>query len=81
MSVDPKEILIIGGGSIYAAFLQRVRRLYVTWVHAEIEGDTHFPHFDLDAWREVRRDSHRADEKNPYDHEFVVYEPATAAAP
>ena len=74
MSIDPKEIMIIGGASVYEAFLHRVRRMYVTYVEAHIDGDTRFPNVDFADWNEVRREEHRADKDNPYDHRFIVYE-------
>jgi len=76
MSIDPKEIMIIGGASVYEAFLHRVRRMYITFVQADVAGDTRFQDVDFDDWNDVRRDAHRADERNPYDHQFVVYERA-----
>lgn len=37
------EVMIIGGGQIYAEALPMVDRIYVTQVHAEVEGDAFFP--------------------------------------
>ena len=74
MSIDPKEVMVIGGAAVYEALLPRVRRMYVTIVHAQLDGDTRFPAVDLSAWSEVGRNEHRADERNPYDYAFYVYE-------
>lgn len=46
------ELFVIGGAQLYAAALPIADRLYVTDVHAEIEGDTWFPAFDREAWVE-----------------------------
>ena len=43
---------------------------------AGFEGDTLFPEFDLTDWKEVRRESRQADERNAYDFDFFVYERA-----
>lgn len=52
-----EEAMVIGGAQIYAAVLDEVERLYLTEVHADIAGDTHFPEVDWSAWREtVRRE-------------------------
>lgn len=80
MSIDPKEIVVIGGASVYEAFLPRVRRMYITFVETHLEGEARFPEVDFGSWREVRRDEHRADDHNPYDHRFVVYERAPGRA-
>jgi dihydrofolate reductase len=50
------EIMVIGGGDIYAQVLPIATRLYWTEVDAEPEGDTWFPAFDRAAWREVARE-------------------------
>ena len=54
---DPEQIWIIGGGSIYAAFLRRCKRVYLTQVDAVAEDpDTFFPNLDrLPGWSVERR--------------------------
>ncbi len=37
------ELLVIGGGAVYEAFLSRAQSLYLTLVHACPEGDCYFP--------------------------------------
>ena len=37
------EIMLAGGAELYALALPRADRLYMTLVHAEIEGDTRVP--------------------------------------
>jgi dihydrofolate reductase len=46
---------VIGGASLYAAALPRATLLFVTEVAARVAGDTFFPPWDEDAWRETRR--------------------------
>ena len=67
---------IIGGAQVYAATMELADRLYVTEVHARIEGDAHFPALVRSQWREVSREPHKADEKNQYNYDFVVYDRA-----
>jgi len=50
------EVMIIGGAALYEALLPRADRIYLTEVHAVVEGDTYFPAFDRRAWREVARE-------------------------
>ncbi|EPW3769169.1 type 3 dihydrofolate reductase, partial [Vibrio fluvialis] len=38
-----EEVMIIGGGSIYAECLPRADKLYVTLIDAHLDGDTQFP--------------------------------------
>ena len=50
--VDPNQVWLIGGGSIYAALLSHCKRVYLTVVDAEAEGaDTFFPNLEeLPEW-------------------------------
>ncbi len=71
---DVDELMILGGAGIYQQFMDRADRFYLTVVHDEFEGDTHFPAFDADQWRVEFHEGHAADEKNPYDHTFYILE-------
>ncbi|HEX4741957.1 MAG TPA: dihydrofolate reductase, partial [Caulobacteraceae bacterium] len=63
------EVCVIGGAEIFALALPRARRLYLTEVEAEPEGDVMFPPFDPSLWREIRREAHPAGPDD--DHAFV----------
>lgn len=54
--VNVDEIMIIGGAALYEATLPRADRLYITEVHATVEGDTYFPAFARDEWHESERE-------------------------
>lgn len=68
------DVYNIGGAELFRATFDRADKLNVTEVHADIPGDTFFPEIDPAHWREVARESHKKDEKNPYDYDFVTYE-------
>ena len=69
-----EEAVVIGGAQIYALALPHAQRLYLTQVHAEVEGDAHFPPLDLADWVESGREDFAAEGANPYPYSFVVYE-------
>jgi dihydrofolate reductase len=69
---DAEEIMIIGGSHIYAAFLPRADRIYLTRVQAEVAGDAYLPDIDNDKWQEVSAEKHAADDSNDYDAVFSV---------
>lgn len=71
---DVDEVIVMGGAEIYAQALPHADRLYVTLVHAEVEGDAVFPPIDLDEYQELAREDFKAEGPNPYDYSFVVYE-------
>lgn len=68
------EIMVIGGGAIYAHCLDKADRLYITHIKAAIPGDTTFPVYQSEQWRKVSSELRAADEKNCYDLDFCVYE-------
>jgi len=68
------EVFVIGGGEIYEQTLPLAGRLYVTHVHAVVDGDTYFPPFDQDAWQVVEQSRHEPDEKNAYPYSFITLE-------
>ena len=66
------EVMIIGGASFYEQMLPRADRLYLTFVHADVQGDAWFPEIDFSEWDEVERIDNVADEKNLHPHSFVI---------
>jgi dihydrofolate reductase len=74
---DDAEVFILGGAQIYAQSLHRADRMYITEVHADVEGDTTFPEFDqVVEWRLADREDYEADAKNEYPFSFLLYERA-----
>ena len=69
---DVDEVMIMGGENLYSQLLPRADRLYLTEVQAEVSGDAWFPELDQTQWQELERESHRADENNEFDYDFVV---------
>jgi len=70
---QPGEVFVAGGARVYAAALDRADAQVLTEVHLSPEGDTHYPDFDRDDWRETRREPH-LDADIPF--EFVWLERA-----
>jgi len=71
---DAEEVMVIGGGELYREALPLARRLYLTRIHAAIEGDTRFPELDPADWRETGREERPADERNDHALSFVTLE-------
>ncbi len=68
------ELMVIGGGEIYALALPRAERMHLTWVDAEAESaDTYFPRFDPAQWTIATDESHPADNKHAFAFRFVDY--------
>lgn len=73
-NTEHDEAMVIGGAEICNLAFPFTERLYLTEVHAQVEGDVFFPEFDKTQWQEISRENHQACEKNPYDYSSVVYQ-------
>lgn len=69
-----EELMVIGGAEIYRAALPLAARIYLTEVHADVEGDAFLPAIEWSEWREISRQQFAADDGNPYPYSFVVFE-------
>ena len=65
-----EEVCVIGGASLFEIALQRAKRLYLTEVDAEVEGDVVLSPIDESRWTEVRRQAYPASEGDEYP--FVI---------
>jgi dihydrofolate reductase len=71
---ESQAAFVIGGAQIYALALPLARRLYLTEIERDFEGDAFFPEFDLARWREVSRERHASGGPVGFDYAFVEYE-------
>ena len=69
-----KEIFVIGGGQIYMIAFDQANKIYMTRVHADLEGDTYFPVIEKDDWKLVSKTDNPADEKHAYAFSFQLWE-------
>ena len=67
-----KEIFIIGGGEIYKQAMEMADKIYLTRVHANIDGDTFFPVVDENKWQLTSNQEFAADEKHAFAYSFQV---------
>lgn len=74
------RLFVIGGGSIYEAFLPMADRLVLTRVHTRVEGaDAWFPEWDSSAWSLLNSESVSADERNEFAFTIETYGPSRPA--
>lgn len=69
-----EELMVVGGGEVYRAFLPIVSKIHLTLVEGAFEGDAHFPVDPLasDEWRNVHEERWDADARNPHDARYLV---------
>lgn len=73
-STHCREIFIIGGGEIYRQSIGIADKIYMTRVHASLEGDTFFPEIDPAQWHQTGNLDFPADEKHAYPYSFQTWE-------
>lgn len=67
-----REVMVIGGGEIYALALPFATRMHLTLVDAVVgDADAFFPDFDEREWRESAREHHSADAGHAFAFDFV----------
>ena len=65
--------MVIGGGRIYQECLPQADRLYLTFIDADIVGDTYFPNYEESyTWREIERAEYASDDRNAHNLTFVT---------
>lgn len=69
-----KTLYIVGGASIYKAFLPHCDAIIKTRVHGVFEGDTYFPDVDLTSFRKASEVFSPKDDNNAYDFTITVLE-------
>ncbi len=72
------ELFVIGGADVFAQCLVRADRMYLTEIDADVPGDARFPDYAADEWREVAREPHGKDARNPYPYTFLELRRASA---
>ncbi len=68
------ECFVIGGASIYKELLPYAKKMYITKIDEDFEGDSFFPEFDEKDWKVVDVEMGIFDEQNPYNYEYITYE-------
>ena len=69
------DLLVIGGGEVYALALPRAQRMHLTLVDTVVDSpDAWVPEYEAATWNEVERLAHPADERHAHAFEFLTLE-------
>lgn len=69
----PAPVFCIGGAALYRDALPLADSLYITEIGRAFDGDAMFPSWPRGEWREVARETHRAEDVSGFDYAFVTY--------
>jgi len=70
---EENEVFILGGASVFIQALPLVEKLFLTIVHAHIEGDAYFPAISLGDWELVSSEYHGTDDAHAYAFSMNLY--------
>jgi dihydrofolate reductase len=75
MVKEEGEVFVAGGGEIYRQVinLHFTRKLLLTRVYANFEGDSFFPELNTEKWELVDREDNPIDDNNKYPFAFLTY--------
>jgi dihydrofolate reductase len=68
------EVFVVGGAAVYGLALPRAQRMYLTRVHARVDGDVRFPKWCPDEWRLVWEEAHEVDDEHAYPFTFQQFD-------
>lgn len=64
------ELFVIGGAGVFKSALSICDRIYLTEVHAQVEGDVYFPQLSLKNWKLLSEQNFSKNKDN--DHDFTI---------
>ena len=71
---ESDELMVIGGGQIYAYCLPFAQKMHLTFVDTTLpQADTWFPIFEDGTWHEDYSEEHASDEKHNFAYRFVDF--------
>ena len=71
--VDEEEHFVIGGAMIYKLLMPYCKKIYLTQLDKNFEGDAFFPQIDEKEWKEVSREKGPDDGINDFVYEYITY--------
>jgi dihydrofolate reductase len=69
-----KEVVVIGGATIYEAFFPHVSKVHLTKIFAQFQADTYFnPTKFNSGWQKEAQKKQKSDADNAFDYQFITY--------
>ena len=71
---DAKEVFVIGGGQVFREIFPEAGRIYLTRVHAEVDGDIFFPELNSGQWQLEKSMYMPKDNRHAFDFTFEQWD-------
>ena len=65
-----EESFVIGGATIYKLLMPYCKKMYITEIDKEFDGDVSFPEIDKTIWKEINREEGPEDGVNDFKYDF-----------
>jgi len=72
-ATNSKEVFITGGGEVFKQAIKFADKIYITRMHAQVEGDVFFPEINTAEWELAYNNTVQPDEKNKYAMSFQTW--------
>ena len=68
-----EENFVIGGATIYKLLMPKVKKMYITQIDKDFEGDVFFPEIDLKEWNIQNIEKGPKDNENDFEYKYITY--------
>lgn len=68
---NQKELIVIGGETIYKLILPKAKKIYLTKIYKSYEGNVKFPKLNLSNWKETFNEKH-LDNNPPFEFKVLT---------
>ena len=69
-----EENFVIGGATMYKLLMPYAKKMYITEIDKEFDGDVYFPEINKEEWKVINREEGPKDNENEFVYEYVTYE-------
>ena len=69
-----EENFVIGGATMYKLLMPYAKKMYITEIDKEFDGDVYFPEINKEEWKVTSREQGPEDNENDFNYEYVTYE-------
>ena len=69
-----EENFVIGGATMYKLLMPYSKKMYITEIDKDFDGDVFFPEISLNEWKITNKEPGPEDGENLFNYEYVTYE-------
>ena len=69
-----EENFVIGGATMYKLLMPYCKKMYITEIDKEFEGDVSFPEINMNEWKVTNTEKGPSDGVNDFKYNYVTYE-------